>query len=143
MSMPAAPKTYCILLVEDSPADAMVVRESLSEYRVTCNLTVVRDGEAAIRRIDELDAGTSPCPDLVILDLNLPKRSGHEVLERMRASPRCSDIPVVVLSSSDAPDDKARAMALGSSRYLTKPPMFDDFMKLGAVFREILSARQP
>jgi CheY-like chemotaxis protein len=138
--MPAVPKSYSILLVEDSPADAMVVQESLSEYNVACSLTIVRDGEAAIRRIDELDAGTSPCPDLVILDLNLPKKSGHEVLERMRASARCGSVPIVVLSSSDAPDDKARAMALGSSRYLTKPPVFDDFLRLGEVFRDILAA---
>ena len=120
----------------------LLIRESLSEHRITSDLVVLNDGEAAILRIDEIDSGNSPCPHLFILDLNLPKKSGYEVLKRIRASSRCPNVPVVVLSSSEAPEDKARAMALGSTRYLTKPPMFDDFVRLGAVLKEILIAAQ-
>jgi CheY-like chemotaxis protein len=127
-----------VLLVEDSPADALLVRETLTEHRIECQLTVLKDGEAAIRYLDELEGGSSPCPDLVILDLNLPKKSGYEVLHRIRAGARCALIPVVVLSSSSAPADRARALSLGSTRYLTKPTLLEDFIKLGGVFQELL-----
>jgi CheY-like chemotaxis protein len=127
--------------VEDNPGDVGLVREALNEHEVECELTVLTDGERAIQYIDEVDAGEAPCPELVILDLNLPRRPGREVLERMRTSVKCGHSPVVILSSSDGRKDREEAAQLGATRYLKKPSRLDDFMDLGAVFKEILGDR--
>ncbi len=97
------------------------------------------DGEKAIRLIRSLDQEPlAGCPDLVIIDLSLPRKSGREVLETMRGSERCRHIPVVILSSSDAQQDKADAARLGASRYIRKPSRLEDFLKLGATFKDIV-----
>jgi len=136
-------QTFCILVVEDSPADVMLIEEALSEHQVSAKTTVVRDGEAAIRHIEQVDNGHLPCPDLVILDLNLPRKTGAEVLQYLRASSKCHEVPVVVLSSSAAPDDQDRVRALGCSLYLTKPPVFEEFLRIGATLKDILLSREP
>jgi CheY-like chemotaxis protein len=76
----------------------------------------------------------------VIIDLSLPKRSGREVLETMRRSERCRNIPVVILSSSDALQDKADAARLGASLYIRKPSRLEDFLRLGATFKAIIES---
>jgi CheY-like chemotaxis protein len=78
------------------------------------------------------------CPDLVIIDLNLPRKSGREVLETMRRSDRCRHVPVVILSSSDAQEDRADAAWLGATRYIRMPSQLEDFLRLGAIFKEII-----
>ena len=100
---------------------------------------MISDGESAIAFIQAIDAEADPCPDLAIIDLNLPKKPGREVLARMRQSERCRHIPVVILSSSDAERDKADAVRFGASRYVRKPSKLDDFLSLGAVFKAALS----
>jgi DNA-binding response OmpR family regulator len=77
-------------------------------------------------------------PDFAIIDLNLPKKSWREVLESMRRSEKCRDVPVVILSSSDAEQDKAEAAHLGISRYLKKPSRLEEFLKLGTIFKDLL-----
>lgn len=138
--MVASGKKYCILLVEDNPADVLLVREALAEHGLHCDVNVMTDGEAAINFIQKIDRGETDCPELVILDLNLPRRSGHEVLQSMRASRRCSQTPVIILSSSAAPADRERSALFGSSLYFTKPSLIDEFLELGAVFKEILTS---
>ena len=102
---------------------------------------VVPDGEKAIDFIARADAGPgAPCPDLLLLDLNLPKRDGFEVLRRLRASTRCQSIPVLIITSSDSEDDRNRAAALGAG-YFHKPPDYDEFLKLGEVLKELLEGR--
>lgn len=127
-----------ILLVEDNPGDAGLVRRALEEHDVDGELMILSDGEQAIQFIHALDAQPIDCPNLVILDLNLPKKSGREVLESMRSSQRCSQIPVVILSSSDAKQDKADADRLGASRYIRKPSRLEEFLSLGAIFKKAL-----
>ena len=130
-----------MLLVEDNPADSVLVRKALEEHGFSGELTVVNDGEAAIRLIQSLDRDAlAACPDLVIIDLNLPRKSGREVLETMRRCEKCRGIPVVVLSSSDALQDKADAARLGASRYVKKPSRLEDFLALGATFREMIES---
>jgi DNA-binding response OmpR family regulator len=130
---------YSILLIEDNFADVGLVREALEDHNVEGDLLVIADGASAIRFIQDLDA-QAKCPDLVILDLNLPRLPGREVLESMRKSPACQDMTIVVLSSSDAPEDKADALHLGAHRYMRKPLRLTEFLDLGAVFKQLLAA---
>lgn len=116
-----------------------MVRRALEEHGVEGELIVIADGEKAIEFIQAIDAAAAPCPDLAIVDLNLPKKPGREVLEQMRMSERCRHIPVVILSSSDAERDKADAARLGASRYIRKPSKLDDFLNLGGIFKAALS----
>jgi DNA-binding response OmpR family regulator len=127
-----------ILLAEDSPADAGLVRRALEENGVEGELVVIADGEKAIEFIQAIDAEAARCPDLAIVDLNLPKKPGREVLASMRASERCRHIPVIILSSSDAERDKADAVRFGASRYIRKPSNLDDFLSLGLIFKAAL-----
>lgn len=131
-------KAPCILLIEDNPADAGLVREALQEHQVRCELVLITNGERAIAFIGALDTARDRCPDLVILDLNLPKRPGREVLEAMRRSPRFGTVPVIVLTSSDNEIDRSQVAALGASRYIRKPSRLNEFMQLGSVFKEVL-----
>jgi chemotaxis family two-component system response regulator Rcp1 len=129
-----------ILLAEDNPADAGLVRKALEEYGVEGELIVIADGEKAIQFIQGLDADPSvECPGLAIIDVNLPKRPGREVLERMRLSERCRHIPVVILSSSDAERDRADAVRFGATRYIRKPSRLEEFLSLGAIFKAALA----
>lgn len=134
------PEPECIiLLVEDSTADAKLIREALREHSVNCELIHVSDGERALALIDEFDSADYPCPDLVILDLNLPRRPGRDVLERVRSSGRCGHVPVVVLTSSNDQRDRDDAERLGASMYIRKPSRLSDLLKLGEVFKAFVS----
>jgi CheY-like chemotaxis protein len=124
--------------VEDNPADAGLVRKALEEHGVEGDLVVVADGETAVQLAEELDAQRMQCPNLAIIDLNLPRKSGREVLERFRRTELCRTIPVVILSSSDAHQDRAEADRLGASRYIRKPSTLDEFLSLGAIFKATL-----
>jgi CheY-like chemotaxis protein len=126
------------LLVEDNPADVRLVRTALEHHEVECEITVFVDGEKAILFIQAVDAEAIACPDLIIIDLNLPKRPGREVLECIRRSEKCREVPVVVLSSSDAVQDRDEASRLGASLYLKKPSRLEEFLNLGAIFKETL-----
>jgi DNA-binding response OmpR family regulator len=132
-------KPVSIVLVEDNPGDVNLVREALIEHEVEGELIVLSDGEAAVQFIRRLDALSAPCPKLVILDLNLPKQSGGEVLKEWRGSNRCGHIPLVVLSSSDALQDRAYAMEAGASHYFKKPSRLQEFMDLGAIFKSMIA----
>jgi CheY-like chemotaxis protein len=127
-----------IVLVEDNRGDVGLIREALEQHDVFCDLTVINNGETALRFIDEIDAGQIPRPKLFIVDLNLPKRPGKEVLNGMRASANCHDVPVVVLTSSDNRKDKEDVAAFAVSRYVRKPSRLDEFMMLGAMFKQIV-----
>ena len=128
-----------ILLVEDNPADATLVRKALEQHGVRGELTVFVDGERAVDFIAALDAQPLQCPDLVIIDLNLPKKPGREVLSSLRLSAHCGKVPAIILSSSDAQDDQADAAKFGATRYLRKPSRLDDFLALGAIFKATLT----
>lgn len=111
-----------ILLVEDNPGDVDLIREHLEASRVLLDLTVVSDGVEAEARLRGTGRHAGmPRPDLVVLDLNLPRRSGAEVLASIKADPDLRAIPVVVLTSSDAEADIARSYADGANCYITKP----------------------
>ena len=116
------------------------MREALEEHGVAGELLLISDGDRAIRFIEALNEEQADCPDLIILDLNLPRRPGREVLAFIRNSVCWKSAPVVILSSSDAPRDRAEATHLGATRYLRKPSRLHEFLALGAVFKAMLQA---
>ena len=118
-----------ILLVEDDPGDVLITREAFAENKVKNQLSVVADGEAALgflRR--EGDFASAPRPDLILLDLNLPRKPGHEVLAEIKSDPVLQRIPVVILTTSDAEEDIVRSYDLHANAYVTKPVDFDCFL---------------
>jgi len=128
-----------LLLVEDSPADVYLVREAMKTEGLECRLQVAEDGEMAIQILNRVDAETDPAPNLLLVDLNVPRRDGIQVLQRMRQSPRYAGIPVIVISSSDSQADRERALAMGATEYFRKPSTLDEFMKLGRLVRTLHS----
>jgi CheY-like chemotaxis protein len=130
---------FQILVVEDAEPDVLLVREALQRSGLKFELQLLEDGESAVDYIEALERDQAvPRPDLVLLDLNLPMKSGSQVLERLRESTICGDIPVVILTSSDSPKDKAQAAHLRATEYFRKPSRLDEFMRLGQVVRKIL-----
>ena len=128
-----------LLLIEDNSADANLVEEALAEAQLDCSLQLFDDGAAALEFINRLDADSSGAgPDLILLDLNLPKVNGEQVLKRIRSSPKCKSAKVMIMSSSDAPTDREAAMKLGANEYFRKPSNLDQFMELGRRVRSML-----
>jgi CheY-like chemotaxis protein len=132
-----------ILLAEDNLADILLVQKALEEHRITHELHVVRDGAEALAFLARVgQPGQIPCPDVVLLDLNLPKVDGPTVLSAVRRHPHCVHTPVVVVTSSDAERDRARMAELGATRYFKKPTDLDSYLQLGAVVREVAGERR-
>ncbi len=120
-----------ILLVEDSPADVELTSEALSEADTHTNLHVVGDGEEALAFLHRQDSyGEAVRPDIILLDLNLPKKDGREVLCDVKADPGLKRIPVVVLTTSDAELDVYDTYNLHANCYLTKPVDLDGFVEM-------------
>jgi CheY-like chemotaxis protein len=125
------PDAIEILLVEDNPGDVELTREALDEAKVRNNLRVARDGVEALaflRREGE-HAGAER-PDLILLDLNLPRKDGRAVLAEIKADPDLRHIPVVILTSSQAEQDIVRAYDLHANCYVTKPVDLDQFIHI-------------
>jgi two-component system, chemotaxis family, response regulator Rcp1 len=117
-----------ILLVEDSPGDQRLTREALREAKIRNNLSIAEDGEAAVAFLcREGVYEDAPRPDLILLDLNLPKKDGREVLRIIKASESLRRIPVVILTTSQAEEDIIRAYNLNANCYITKPVDFEQF----------------
>ena len=130
-----------MLLVEDNEADVFIAKEVLKDSGFHFDLQVAGDGESALRFLRNLEDGQKTCPALVLLDLNIPKLSGIEVLAQIRGGGRCNDIPVVVVTSSDSPEDIAAVRRLNVSAYFRKPTSLPAYMKLGDVVREVLGKK--
>lgn len=128
-----------ILLAEDNPADVELVREALADRAVACDLHVVSDGEQAVRFIEQIDRdSTLNCPKLLLVDLHLPKKDGEGILRCLRASERCGQTPVVIMTASSSPHDSEKAVAYAALHYFRKPAGLDEFMELGDVVKEIM-----
>jgi CheY-like chemotaxis protein len=118
-----------VLLVEDDPGDVLMTREALSERVTASRLNVVGDGVDALAYVRrEGSFGGARRPDLVMLDLNLPRRSGHEVLADMKSDPALCDIPIVVLTTSSAESDVLESYRLHANAFVTKPVDYDSFV---------------
>ena len=120
-----------ILLVEDNPGDVDLTKEALEGAKVCNRLHVADDGAKAIAFLrKEGEYAAAPRPDLILLDLNLPKKDGRQVLAEIKAVPELAQIPVVILTTSDAEEDILRAYQLHANCYITKPVDFAQFLKV-------------
>lgn len=116
-----------------------MIRDVLREYGLDLQLRVAEDGQHAVRFLEQLeDAADTPCPAMVLLDLNLPKIGGLDVLKKLRGDSRCHNVPVVVVSSSIADSDRSRARALGVQAYFQKPADLNAYAELARIIRETL-----
>jgi CheY-like chemotaxis protein len=129
-----------ILLAEDDPDDIYLITEAINECGLSARLVVVQNGEELLEYLRQHDKDSdeqeTPRPDLILLDLNMPRKDGREALEEMKADPDLCTIPVVVLTTSNAQEDLLRTYGQGASGYITKPVSFsglrDTMCKLGA-----------
>jgi two-component system, chemotaxis family, response regulator Rcp1 len=128
-----------LLVIEDNPADVDLLRRALDRAGVDYELTVVDDGADALALMRPGSTTESqPAPDLAIVDLNLPKHGGLEIIEQMRANPKYASVPVVILSSSSAPRDRAKMERFHVRRYIVKPADFEEYMNIGRQISELL-----
>lgn len=131
MTLPHNLKVIDILLVEDSPSDADLTIEAFSDCRVLNHVHWVQDGVAAMQFLHNQDKYTDvPRPDLILLDLNLPKKDGREVLAEIKADPDLQMIPVVVLTTSEAEEDVLQSYNLHANCYIAKPVDLDRFIEI-------------
>jgi len=137
----AEPRT--VLLVEDNPTDVFVIREAIARSGLKLNLRIASNGEEALRYLRDLARAEKPaCPALVLLDLNLPKVGGIEVLQHLRNSSLCSRMPVIVVTSSTAEADRAAVRRLGAEAYFQKPTSLAAYMELAEVIKRVLRSAE-
>jgi chemotaxis family two-component system response regulator Rcp1 len=126
-----------ILLGEDNPADVYLIRQALEENGVKYTLNVASHGGEMMAAVSK----SSKAPDLVVLDLNLPRHDGLEILKLIRDNGDFSHVPVVILTSSDSPKDRTAASILGAACYIRKPSNLEEFMAIGVTLQTLLNSR--
>lgn len=130
--------TIDILLVEDDPGDVFLIREALKNSSLQFDLHIADNGEKALDYLfRRASFSTAERPDLIVLDLNLPRINGLEVLRDIKAVPELGAIPVIVLTTSKNEADAAMCCELGASNFLSKPPSFEEFLEVGKLIEEI------
>ena len=132
MTEQAPPKEPLVLLVEDNLADQEMVRRSFGQAAGRVQLEVVDDGEQALDYLLHRDLyeepSSSPAPDLILLDLNLPRLNGRELLSQVRSSEQLRHLPIIVLTTSQSEDDVLESYRLGANAFITKPARFDLYL---------------
>jgi DNA-binding response OmpR family regulator len=133
------PETAWIVLAEDNWPDAFLIREALDREGLSYRFDALEDGEKMLRLIDSLEADPqAECPGLFVIDLNLPKHSGGEILSRLRTSVRCAGVPVIVISSSDLPRNPPAGGTMEIPHFFRKPSDLKEFLKIGGYIRAVL-----
>jgi CheY-like chemotaxis protein len=144
MPEPRATGNLHILVVEDNDADVFLLQEAVSLYKLGVELHVVENGALAIAYIENADNNDAePCPSLCLLDMNLPLKSGTEVLRRLRASRRMAQVPAIVMTSSRSQPERDEIMRLGASAFFHKPISYSEFMDIGKLMRSLLPEVSP
>lgn len=129
-----------VFLVEDNPADVELFRMALQDACVECDLVLFEDGRQVIDRICQAD---SAAPDLIMLDLNLPKNDGLEILKIIRERPGFARVPIAVLSSSSSSRERAKLVSFHVREFISKPPDLESYMQIGKVVRALLQETPP
>jgi chemotaxis family two-component system response regulator Rcp1 len=125
-----------ILLAEDNPGDVLLFREALNSRQLPCNVVVAADGQKAIALLGEEPTWR---PHLIVLDVNLPKHNGDAVLRHVRRQPWLKGVPVIMLTSSASPADRAAALDLGANLYLQKSSDLDELLEVGKIVEAVLA----
>jgi CheY-like chemotaxis protein len=132
-----------ILLAEDNDGDVFLVQRALEKQGLRCQLDIAHNGEEALRALEAAETGqTDHFPELILLDLNLPRIDGNKVLAQLRKIEAFSQTPVIVLTSSDSPRDRELAFSLGANSFFHKPTDLRAFMQLGQVIEDALIAHR-
>ncbi|HLK69080.1 MAG TPA: response regulator [Bryobacteraceae bacterium] len=145
LSRPDQPgvRRWQILIAEDNKADVYLIRQALRKAEIDAQIHVADDGEKTVRFFEQADAdAAAPSPDLILLDLNMPRYKGGDILRRLRASSRCKDALVLIVTSSDSQRDREEMNAVGAHGYFRKPSEFSEFMKLGPLVRDLLARNE-
>ena len=138
----ANPRPKTLLLAEDNLPDALLVREAIQKEGLPVDVHIAADGKEAVDFIMAAETDPdAPSPHILVLDLNLPKMDGFEVLRRVRASGKHRHIPVLIVTSSDSPADKAEAARLGAA-YFRKPTSYEEYLLIGGVLAKLLQERR-
>lgn len=128
-----------ITVVEDNTPDVMLLGESLRAHGVAYRMTHYKDGEEAVKKMCDEPGGKAIPPDLIVLDLNMPRMGGLEVLKRLKRDEMLAAVPVVILTSSEARQERDDALRLGAERFLQKPVDLNEYLeRVGAVLLEYL-----
>ena len=131
-----------ILIAEDNRADVFLIREALQRARIDAEIYVAEDGEQAIRYLERAGRQATPVPDLVLLDINLPRYKGGDILRQLRRGGPSAGAIVMVVTSSNSPADREEMNGLGADAYFRKPSDYGEFMKLGSIVRDLLERQQ-
>jgi DNA-binding response OmpR family regulator len=127
-----------LLLAEDNLPDALLVREAIRMENLPLEVHIASDGERALEFLKRSEQDQdAPRPHILLLDLNLPKVDGFEVLRRIRASEKYKHLPVLIITSSDSPADRSESAKLGAG-YFRKPPDYEEFLKIGLALKRLL-----
>jgi len=133
---------FRILLAEDNPGDVLLFREALRGSRLSFEIVVAEDGDEAMAFLEDVaDTPAGGVADLIVLDVNLPKHSGDEVLRKIRGRASLADVPVIMLTSSVSPEDKARSMKLGANLYLQKSSNIEQLFEIGRIVERMLERK--
>ena len=131
-----------VLLAEDNKGDVFLVHEALRAHSLEYEMHVATDGLDVERYLKMLGATPDArYPDVFLLDLNLPKSDGYDILNGFRSHPECAKVPVIIISSSDAPRDRQRAELLGATTYFRKPSDLAEFLLLGELVKQVVATR--
>jgi DNA-binding response OmpR family regulator len=127
-----------LLLAEDNLPDALLVREAIRMENLPLDVHIAPDGERALEFLKKSEEDPdAPCPHILLLDLNLPRVDGFEVLRRIRATEKYRYLPVLIITSSDSPADRSESAKLGAG-YFRKPPDYEEFLKIGLALKRLL-----
>jgi len=131
-----------ILVAEDNRGDIFLIQSALAKHKVLHQLHIVTDGEQAISYLSDVAKPNSDLrrPALILLDLNLPRKSGREVLDRLRSIQGVADTPVIIMSSSSAPQDRSELSRWNARAYFTKPSDLEQFLSIGKLVQDVLAA---
>jgi CheY-like chemotaxis protein len=135
---PSSARSIRAVVIEDNAADVYLIREALKQEFAEVELEVLDNGEAASRFMDRFTNESLQRPDIILLDLNLPRFDGKQVLQRFRQMPDGRKVPVVIITSSNSPKDREDCLTLGATFYFRKPSELDEFMKIAGVIKDLV-----
>jgi DNA-binding response OmpR family regulator len=134
---PSLNRKWRIFLAEDNPGDVFLVRRALDYHRIDYELCLARNGEEALLLVRRADEGDFPI-DLLLVDLNLPRYDGGQIVAAARSSKALEKTPIILLTSSDSPHDRIRLTELGANRYFRKPTDLNSFMEVGKLVQDVI-----